>query len=455
MHNLTNSLRAMKTISNRSSSTLQINLFNEILLHKRLDHMNILNIYEFFVSNNNYYIISEICNNGKLSELIETQDHFTEEQAGYIIYQILLAIKHCHFSNYVHCDLKLECILIKSIRNNLYHNIRLCNFRSAKICKNSNLKIPLPISFYTAPEILKENFNEKADIWSIGIILYILLMKLPPYNGTDYDLFKKIKSYSFNPQELILAHYKLSNNVKDLISKLLEVQPENRFSAEQALNHQWFKDLKIKEKLYPESNIRLNEKIDNIIIKTKNNELKKLQRIAISLIINNSPITNDLLDLNETFQTIDKDLDGKVNKIEFLQGYEILEKKNYFRDDVSFRKNVLKEIQDYIYETIDYEEFVCILIDKDNLIKNENSFKFSFISFDKDNSNNIILEDFKDFFRIDNFNILNSIKHERSSISISTNESSITSIISLDKIETENMPYDVFTKVMQIFISRQ
>ena len=295
LHKASNSIRSMKTIINESQDTFQIYLFNEISIHKRLDHPNILKMYEFLVASFNYYIIVEYCTFGNLYQMLKRHHHFSELQAAYIIFQLLLAIRYCHSLNIAHCDLRLENIQLKSIRNKSYYNIKLSNFESAKLIeKNAFLQTPVGSLFYIAPEILKTCYNEKCDIWSIGIILYVLLTGTSPIQVNNNEIYQKILIYNFNKEDPNLKAFNISEEAKNFLSKLIEQRIEIRYTAEQALNDEWFKKLQIKEKLYPNSKTRFKEKIENIIIKTKNNEFKKLQRIAIALLTNNIPITGEI-----------------------------------------------------------------------------------------------------------------------------------------------------------------
>ena len=162
--------------------------------------MNILKIYEFYQDEKCFYLISEYCSEGDLFDKIQEIGVFNEYSAAYIIYQILSAIYYCHSTNIVHRDIKAESILIESIEKEIYkdqeiefYNIRLSEFSSSRsFNKMKKLTKKIGTPYYIAPEVLKRNYNEKCDIWSIGVLAFILLCGKPPFYG---DADKEIISY--------------------------------------------------------------------------------------------------------------------------------------------------------------------------------------------------------------------------------------------------------------------
>ena len=154
--------------------------------------MSILKIYEFYQDEKCFYLISEYCSGGDLFDAIKKKGTFDEYSASQIIYQILSAIFYCHSTNIVHRDIKADCIFIESIESETvesgqqieFYNIRLSDFSSARsFVKNKKLTKKIGTPYYIAPEVLKRNYNEKCDVWSIGVLMFILLTGKPPFNG--------------------------------------------------------------------------------------------------------------------------------------------------------------------------------------------------------------------------------------------------------------------------------
>ena len=249
-HIKTGLIRAMKRIPKVRKKNVKVEeIINEIETLKKLDHPNIVKIFEFFVEADGYYLITEYCNYGELFDVIKEKGFLSEEIAANIMYQIFSAVYYCHStSNIIHRDIKPENILIESIdQNTHFYNIKIIDFGTAKIYeKNKNEDKIIGSAYYIAPEVLNKNYNEKCDIWSCGVILYILLCGKVPFNGkNDSEILQKIKGgkYDLNrhPFESV------SDEAKDLIKKCLDLNVNRRINARSALNHKWFRNLETKK----------------------------------------------------------------------------------------------------------------------------------------------------------------------------------------------------------------
>ncbi len=208
-HKLTAKTRAMRIIKKelievREEETL---LFKELALLRSLDHPNIIKLYEFYKDEKYFYILSEYCEEGELFKIIKKENRpFHEVTVAHLMKQLLSVVSYCHSGNIVNRDLRPENILVESIEKRIMdndeiplYNIRVSDFKSARSYKNSkklNKKVGNP--YYIAPEVLKRKYNEKCDIWSCGIILYILLTGKPPFGGsTDKEVLEKVESGKF------------------------------------------------------------------------------------------------------------------------------------------------------------------------------------------------------------------------------------------------------------------
>lgn len=121
-------------------------------------------------------------------------------------------------------------------------NLKIIDFgTSRKICPDEKLTTKMGTPYYIAPEVLDRNYDQKCDIWSIGVILYILLCGYPPFNGdTDSEIIAKIQKGKFSfPKE---EWSSISKEAKDLIKLMLNKNPKKRPSARELLQHSWFKD---------------------------------------------------------------------------------------------------------------------------------------------------------------------------------------------------------------------
>ena len=220
----TKKLYACKKVSKLNINNLE-KLRKEIEILKKLDHPNIVKLYEVFESENSLYLIMEECFGGELFERIwkriQANDMYTEKGVCSLIRQIIGTIEYCHNNGIVHRDLKPENLLFLNEGNEENNPIKIVDFGlSQYINLRQSLNSKVGSSLYVSPEVLAGNYNEKCDIWSAGIIIYILLSGEPPFYGPNDDtIYAKIKSLKYTfPEE---KWKNISEEAKDLISKML------------------------------------------------------------------------------------------------------------------------------------------------------------------------------------------------------------------------------------------
>jgi len=318
---------------------------------------------------------------------------------------LLCAINYCHKMHIVHRDMKPENILIESEVKG-FINIKLIDFGTAKIFINdvSESKI-IGSSYYIAPEVLQKDYNEKCDLWSCGIILYILISGEPPFNGdNDMDIMKNIKKGNYSMNHRLIKN--MSAEGQDLLKRLLDGNKNTRISAEEALNHHWFEKLKVKDMFVTISREKLNTTIQNLQ-KFKYNY--KLQEAALSFIVHNSLHLEEVKNMYKTFHSIDTNNDGKISKEEMtvlLQNFFGLDD---VRDEVD---KIFKNIDSDNNGYIEYEEFVRASIDKGKLLT-DSILRYTFDYFDKDKSGEITVDELKQVFCMDqNNNISDDLINE-------------------------------------------
>lgn len=217
-------------------------LFNEINNLKDLDHPNILKMYEFFEDDKRYYIVTDICKGGELFDEIVARGKFTENDAACLMKQVLSCINYCHTNHIMHRDLKPENILLE--QNKEFDQIKIIDFgTSVSFSEESVLNEKLGTPYYIAPEVLAKNYGPKCDLWSCGVITYIVLSGMPPFNGsTDQEIMKKVKIGKFTFADPVWNN--VSEQGKDFITQLLTKDPDQRPNAAQALNHPWIQEAK-------------------------------------------------------------------------------------------------------------------------------------------------------------------------------------------------------------------
>ena len=387
---------AMKIIKKRKNKTNEEKeILNEIEILKKLDHPKILKIIDFYSKIKKYYIITEYCPEGELFNEIIKVGKFDEGQSAFIINQILKAVSYCHRMHIIHRDIKPENIMITKREKNGCLQVKLIDFGTAKIFEKGHPENRyVGSSYYMAPEILKRKYDEKCDLWSIGVILYILLTGRPPFDGNDDDeILRNVEKGVYDKTSY--PYPSLSPLSKDLINKLLQYEPEKRISAEVALEHQWFKtaEFKKKDKVNSIQPDLAKELIHNMTQYKSNNVLKCA---VIAYLVHHLTNTEQCMEASKLFIKIDLNSDGKIEKHELIQGFE-----KYW----GIPKEEVKEKVDIIFANLDtdfngfieYEEFVRAAVNS-NIFMSQNYLKFAFNYFDRDSSGDITFEEIKKRF---------------------------------------------------------
>ena len=270
-HNETNKLFALKVIDKRkllmSYGKLDI-IYNEINIHSKLEHENIIKLYNFNEDNENINIIMEYAPNGNLYDLItKEKTGFNEYKAFEYFIQVVNAVYYLHNNNIIHRDIKPENILIGED-----NKIKLCDFGWAKELTLENRSTFCGTVEYMAPEIVgSENYDYGVDIWSLGILLYELLYGHSPFKANNTkNVILNIKSHELTYDD---TNKTVSKSCKDLIQKLLNNNPQKRYKIKDILEHPFVK--KYQEK-YLFSFKKKSSK--NLINEDEDNNLKKIKR---------------------------------------------------------------------------------------------------------------------------------------------------------------------------------
>ena len=387
---------AMKAIKKVSKSKIdEEGLMNEINILKKMDHPNILKITDFYSQKNEYDIITEYCQEGELFNEIKQYAPFNETITAHYMRQILTAVCYCHGMNIVHRDLKPENILIVKRTKNGCHPIKIIDFGTAKVfSKEKSEHLLIGSAYYIAPEVLSRNYTEKCDIWSCGVIMYILLTGRPPFFGnTDSEIMYRIKSGKYD-----LSKYPwsvVSKEAKDLIKALLQPNPNMRLSAEQALKHPWFSSKKVKalDKLNNLSKNRTQKLVENL---TKYKSDNILRCAVIAYLVHNNTQLSQAHDAIKLFNQIDENGDGKITREELYNGLQqyLKGQGDKLKDDVEL---IFNNIDTDHNGFIEYEEFIRAAIDKEYFLSN-NFIKFAFNYFDRDKNGDVTFEEIKNLF---------------------------------------------------------
>ena len=385
---------AMKEIPKTAEDLLtDSEIMDEIEILKNLDHPDIVRIMEFYNTEESYYIINEYCPGGELFDQINKR--FSETQIAVMFRQILSGLAYLHSNNIIHRDLKLENILIKEIEKSKETNedlfvLKIIDFGTAKIFdKTKKAKAIVGSSYYIAPEVLNKKYNNECDLWSAGVILYMFIVGHAPFDGkNDREIMEKVKKGNFLKNEE--RWIKASNEVKDLINKLLIYEPEKRLTAFQALKHPWFK--------VTNSNMLYNNISKEEVLKCIQNLLNykvnsKFEELVLAYIVHNMPRPKEAKSAIKIFKLANKNEDGKLLRNELKETLLNFVSEEFLSNYDEIFSNLDGDNNGYI----DYEEFLRATLDRSFFV-NENVLTLAFNFFDKENTGYISRDKIMSYF---------------------------------------------------------
>jgi len=226
-------------------------LEDEVNILTKLKHPGVVKLYDVFRTKKHFYIILEMLHGGELFDRIVAKGHFNEEDAARMTEQITLAIQYLHQNGVTHRDLKPENLLFDSKADDA--NLKITDFGLAKLVETTNkdddplMKTACGTPGYVAPEILrKQLYTQACDMWSLGVILYILLCGFPPFGASNVkELYRKIRRVDFSFPKPYWSD--ISEDAKDLVRHLLNGDPMKRYKPKDVLKHKW-----IMKQVHPE-----------------------------------------------------------------------------------------------------------------------------------------------------------------------------------------------------------
>ena len=244
------------------------NLITEIRLLRSLNHKYIVTLEDFFWDDKNIYIVLEYCNAGSLSTFIRSKKSLPEATCKYFLRQLAAAVQYMRSNDICHFDLKPQNLLLTKVGTNNVC-LKVADFGFAQHLKLGEINMQLKGSpLYMAPEIvLKHQYDARADLWSIGVILYECLFGRAPYSSkTLEELLMRIRSCE---KINLPPNSRISKECEDLLSCLLQHDPSKRISFKDFFNHA-FLDLKT----FPSEKVSFNHQ-------SKKNQSWKIQILTV------------------------------------------------------------------------------------------------------------------------------------------------------------------------------
>lgn len=236
---------AVKIIDKKDAQYDKDSLEQEISIMKRVQHPNCIRLLEVFDEKAKMYLVIDLVTGGELFERIIARGHYSEKDAAQLLYSVCGAIGYLHNLGIVHRDLKPENLLYASNdpASQAYDVIKVADFGLAKVIDNPHdrtMSTTCGTPGYVAPEILEQRggYGSEVDIWSLGVILYVLLCGFPPfYDENNAELFQQIKTGAYTFPSPYWDG--ISDLAKDLVKKMIQVEVSKRVTVKQTLEHPW------------------------------------------------------------------------------------------------------------------------------------------------------------------------------------------------------------------------
>jgi len=283
----------------------------EIFIMCQADHPDIIRLEEVYESENQIFLIINLLTGGDMFDRLEQQPnyHYSEVQCARIVKQMISSVRYLHANKVVHRDLKLENFLFDDAESN---NIRLIDFGLSKhfdLDEGCKLSDAVGTPYTAAPEVIRGEYDEKVDVWAIGVITYLLLCGDPPFGGMDGEALLEVRqnildcNLVFEPSEIWGP---ISNSAKNFIRRLLTKDPEQRPSAGEAAQDEWLTTFADKDSDYHKP---LNSKLVKNLMEFK--EYSNLQKILLE-VVSFTLVPDQIKELKQEFEKIDTDGTGDI-----------------------------------------------------------------------------------------------------------------------------------------------
>merc|ERR1719353_927148 len=314
-HKNTGAPFAAKTLRKKYANPSAIRaMIDEIQLLAQMDHPNIVKLVEVFEDDLSVTMIMEVCSGGELFDSLAERGDYSQRDAAVLFQQMVSAVSYCHRMGVAHRDLKLENFVFSDRSKGQV--LKLIDFGLSKKYSGGGIgrmKSLVGTGYYMAPEVLNTKYNksikygEKCDVWSLGVILFMMLTGMPPFDGRDdREIMANVRAGNMtqvDPEEFDYPQ------ARDLLTNMLNVDASQRLSCEQVLKHPWFATFGSKS---------TTQRISQTVVKSMQQfgqleNLKKKALEAVTTLLNSA----DIKKLSETFKSFDTDGSGHITLTEF------------------------------------------------------------------------------------------------------------------------------------------
>ncbi|CAA7389020.1 unnamed protein product [Spirodela intermedia] len=378
-HRVTGEQFACKTIAKRKLVNKEDveDVRREVqIMHHLTGQANIVELKGAYEDKQSVHLVMELCAGGELFDRIIARGHYTERAAASLLRTIVQIVHTCHSMGVMHRDLKPENFLLLSSDEDA--PLKATDFGLSVFFKQGEVfRDIVGSAYYIAPEVLKRKYGPEVDIWSIGVMLYILLSGVPPFwaeseNGIFNAILRGHVDFTSDPWPNI------SSGAKDLVRKMLNSDPKQRLTAFQVLNHPWIRDGEAPD-----------TPLDNAVLSRLKQfrAMNKFKKVALRVIAG-CLSEEEIRGLKEMFKGIDTDNSGTITTEELRQGL--------CKQGTKLSEYEVKQLMEAADAdgngTIDYDEFIAATMHMNRMDREEHLYT-AFQYFDKDNSGYITTEE--------------------------------------------------------------
>jgi len=307
-----NQEHALKSFRKHQLSEQEMkHLTREVQICLAVDHPGIARLHDVYDTQNEMFLVMECCSGGELFDRLEERGQYTEQDAADATLQMLLALNYLHKHRIVHRDIKLENFLYESRADNAA--LKLIDFGFAKVWDPDTLMMARCGSIaYVSPDVLTGmGYTSQCDVWSLGVVVFMLLSGYPPFHGSEISLRAKIKGSPPN-----FSHKSRWKNVaghaQDFVCKLLEKDPSIRPTAQTALQHPWL----ITKKRTATADVKLNREVLSSLRKYMRSS--KVRRTTLQLLAQEL-LPDETSSLRQMFLQMDRNDTGTISLAELKE----------------------------------------------------------------------------------------------------------------------------------------
>ncbi len=371
----------MKTISKlkfAGEEERQIMLTEVDLMRRVAGHHNVVELHEWTEDRANFYMVVELCTGGELMDRIAAETTFSEKAASRYFRQMASGLAWIHDHLVVHRDLKPENFLLESTAPDAQIKITDFGLSTSIPSKDGVLTDACGSAYYIAPEVFARKYGVAADVWSLGVILFLLISGTVPFGATAESEVQVYRAIQRDPLVFGPQWAKTTAAARELVSGLLEKDPAKRYTLEQALAHPWVS-----------GEAASDAPIDKALISSmlQFNVRNKFRKNALKLVAS-ALSAADIASLRAAFHSLDTDNSGFLSYAEMATA---LKNMGTVMDDANMA-DLMRRLDADGDGTISYNEFLIAVVDR-QLINQQNAIWWAFCSMDTDGDGFITLEE--------------------------------------------------------------